>query len=768
MRKTDLIKKSLGALGLAVGLFVACSPIKAYAATTVNSWSGLQTAFDNGGEVSLQTDITDGSDKLIVPSGKNVVLDLAGYKIDRNLSSPQSEGYVIEVLGNLTIDDSSSRKTGKITGGNNDSTGGGLYVNGGILVLENGSIEGNYAGIEGGGVYLKNNAQVFMNGGHISGNIADYSGGGVYVGGNSTFSMQSGFIEKNTTYNTDTFSGGGGVYIDDGSTFIMRGGYISLNSSASYGGGVRLGTYNSNVAVFDMRGGSIINNTAAASFNGGGVFVPSRNDVLFKVQGGSVIKDNTIGGTISGSTLTGGTRQNVYTLGQLLQVTGPLTGNIGVDVPDDKRKNAFAKAASTYNSGDLKDTDIKAFSSDNTNYAVCLNDNFQALFGLAITSNHVKVDHNLIYDTNDRSRAVSVVKDGVTLTRGNDYNVVFKQNNVAVIPKDAGTYTVEVTGIGDYAGTVTTNLIIDKKTVTVSGITVFDKSYDGSTKANLDCSKVTFRGICGGDVLSVTATGKFDDADVGENKNVIIGITLGGLSSDNYVLAASGNQTSATASIFKGASKVVTAPTAKTGLVYNGAAQQLIDAGTCDGGTFKYALGSSNATASSAGDFTDTVPSATEVGSYYVWYKVVGDKNHYDTDPVCLTVSIAKSSDVADGSGNQGSDVSPSQTEKAETVDKKQKTTSFTKITGDKGLITITWKKQTKGGIKGYEIQYSTDKKFKKNVKVVTVKKAKTTTKTIKKLKSKKKYYIRIRTFRKSGKEYIYSKWSKVKKIKVK
>lgn len=46
--------------------------------------------------------------------------------------------------------------------------------------------------------------------------------------------------------------------------------------------------------------------------------------------------------------------------------------------------------------------------------------------------------------------------------------------------------------------------------------------------------------------------------------------------------------------------------------------------------------------------------------------------------------------------------------------------------------------------------------------------KTKRTSKTIKKLTSKKKYYVRIRTYKKSGGEKIYSKWSKSKSVKVK
>ncbi len=77
----------------------------------------------------------------------------------------------------------------------------------------------------------------------------------------------------------------------------------------------------------------------------------------------------------------------------------------------------------------------------------------------------------------------------------------------------------------------------------------------------------------------------------------------------------------------------------------------------------------------------------------------------------------------------------------------------------------IKWKNKT--GISGYQIQYSTNKKFKKKyTKTVKISKAKLKTKTIKnKLKKKKKYYFRIRTYKKIGKYTAFSKWSKVKTI---
>ena len=106
----------------------------------------------------------------------------------------------------------------------------------------------------------------------------------------------------------------------------------------------------------------------------------------------------------------------------------------------------------------------------------------------------------------------------------------------------------------------------------------------------------------------------------------------------------------------------------------------------------------------------------------------------------------------------------PSTTKNAETV--KPKKTSIKKLSKGKKKFTVTWAKVS--GVKGYQIQYSTDKKFKKNNKSVTVTKQKTTNATVKKLKSKKKYYVRVRTYKTVNGKKIYSSWSKVKSVKTK
>ena len=87
-------------------------------------------------------------------------------------------------------------------------------------------------------------------------------------------------------------------------------------------------------------------------------------------------------------------------------------------------------------------------------------------------------------------------------------------------------------------------------------------------------------------------------------------------------------------------------------------------------------------------------------------------------------------------------------------------TTTITSVKSQSKAFTVKWKK--KSGITGYQIQYSTNSKFKKGNKSIKIKNAKTISKKITKLKAAKKYYVRIRTYK--GKKY--SKWSKVKSIK--
>ena len=92
--------------------------------------------------------------------------------------------------------------------------------------------------------------------------------------------------------------------------------------------------------------------------------------------------------------------------------------------------------------------------------------------------------------------------------------------------------------------------------------------------------------------------------------------------------------------------------------------------------------------------------------------------------------------------------------------------TTITSVKTKREAFTIKWKKKT--NIAGYQIQYSTNSKFKKGNKTIKIKKAKTVSKKITGLKPSKKYYVRIRTYKIVNKKTYYSSWSKKKNVTTK
>lgn len=92
--------------------------------------------------------------------------------------------------------------------------------------------------------------------------------------------------------------------------------------------------------------------------------------------------------------------------------------------------------------------------------------------------------------------------------------------------------------------------------------------------------------------------------------------------------------------------------------------------------------------------------------------------------------------------------------------------TSITSLSAKDNGFKIKWKK--KSSITGYQIQYSTNSKFKKkDSKTIKVKQVKTNSKRIKGLKVAKKYYVRVRTYKLVKKKSYYSSWSKKKSVTI-
>ena len=324
-------------------------------ATFAMTWASLSDALQNGGgSYKLPNDVTaEATDTyLTVPSGKIATLDLNGHTLSRNLSEAADDGFVIKVLGALTINDSSDPSTGTITGGYGSVFGGGIRVQGGALTLNGGAISGNISGEFAGGVYMYSGSFT-MTGGTISGNTASSYGGGVFVEG-GTFALSDGTISGNTaseygggvsmyggtlvmtggTITNNTANNGGGVYVGGGTT-TLSGGTI-LNNTATFNGG---GVYTDNSSTFTMESGAISSNEAS---NGGGVYVNSGtftmtngtisgNEATDGYGGGVYVqRDKTFimsGGTISDNTATIGCGGGVYNAGTFEMNSGTISQN---------------------------------------------------------------------------------------------------------------------------------------------------------------------------------------------------------------------------------------------------------------------------------------------------------------------------------------------------------------------------------------------------------------------------------------------------------
>ena len=198
---------------------------------------------------------------------------------------------------------------------------------------------------------------------------------------------------------------------------------------------------------------------------------------------------------------------------------------------------------------------------------------------------------------------------------------------------DAGTYTVYYmvkgdanhadTAAGQVSVTIKPNEISPAITLSGDGLTetngVYSYEYDGKPKT----PAVTVKD--GNDEISD------NEYSVSYRDNTNAGtatVTVSNKNGGNYIVNGT-----ATFEITKKA-PTFTAPEGIPNLQYNGALQELVTAGVSSEGAVVYSV--------NGGNYSSAIPVGTAVGSYTISYKVLGDANHSDTEPVELTVSIGK------------------------------------------------------------------------------------------------------------------------------
>ena len=267
--------------------------------TTVTNETELTAALNNADctEIKLGSNI-ETTGKLYVE--RTVTLDLNGHTLSCSL---ENTGIIwVRKNGNLAIKDSGTG--GKIDGQEKNC---GIFIKGGVLTLESGSIVNCYEKIideysgDGAAVDLETNGQFIMNGGAIEDCRAGDDGGAIDIGSGCTFIMNGGAIK-----NCKATKNGGAVIVKDKAKFEMNDGLIEGCSVTTTDG--TGGVYIANVGRFVMSGGTIKDCTRYFSdyygYIGNGVAGETFSKAEIVLKGGTFDNCGTFGCTVDTHTVT--------------------------------------------------------------------------------------------------------------------------------------------------------------------------------------------------------------------------------------------------------------------------------------------------------------------------------------------------------------------------------------------------------------------------------------------------------------------------------
>ena len=338
------------------------------------------------------------------------------------------------------------------------------------------------------------------------------------------------------------------------------------------------------------------------------------------------------------------------------------------------------------------------------------------------------------YDGTEKKPVVTVKDGNNTLTNGKDYEVAYANN------LNAGTARVTVTGKGNYMGTVTMNVIIKKAASVITASNITKATSAKAQKASIGAK------VKGGAKLTYKSNNKYVTVD--KKGQVTIAKKFVGQATITINAAATANYNAATKKITVTVNPTGTKLTSVKSTKIGQLTIKWVKNAAVTGYQVQYATsgkfnGAKTLNVKSNKTVTSTLSKLKEKQKYYVrirTYKTVGKVNYYSA------WSAAKSATV-----------------KGVTAPAAVKLTSVKSAKA--GELTVKWGKNAKAG--GYQLQYATAKNF-KSAKTVAVKKAKTTSTTIKKLTKGKKYYVRIRTYQKVGGKTYYSAWSASKNVTIK
>ena len=199
----------------------------------------------------------------------------------------------------------------------------------------------------------------------------------------------------------------------------------------------------------------------------------------------------------------------------------------------------------------------------------------------------------------------------------------------AILKAGEATITATKAADGDYnKATATLTVTVEKATPTVTPPQAVENlTFTGEAQALITAGTTTGGTL----VYSLEQNGEYTETiPTGTDaKAYTVWYKVNGDENYNNTTAQS-----VSVSIGKAAATVTKAPEAVTGLTYTGNPQDLVTAGEAEGGTMQYSTEEN-------GTYSTDIPTGTNAGDYTVWYKVVGDENHSDTQPVKIEVTIA-------------------------------------------------------------------------------------------------------------------------------
>jgi len=349
----------------------------------------------------------------------------------------------------------------------------------------------------------------------------------------------------------------------------------------------------------------------------------------------------TLSGGANATTSGGATTQNV-TQGQAMTAV-TYTANDGYYFPTDYSVTAVNGISVTRDS----DTQITVSGTPNADTTITL------------TAPTAKTDQEAPTGLTATKASSNTATDGKIsgVTVGMEYQkegastwTAVGNNETEITGLTSGTYKVRYAGTADKnASTETTVQVGVKEDQTApTGLTATKASSNTATDGKI--SGVT-------DAMEYQKDGDTAWTTVGENKTEITGL-IAGTYKVRYAGTADKNaSTETTVQVgVKTDATVTKAPTAKS-LTYTGSAQELVTAGEATGGEMQYALGTAT---EATQPYTTSIPTATDAGTYYIWYMVKGDTNYSDSVANCVVskiraqISKTVTFKVANGSWDDG------------------------------------------------------------------------------------------------------------------